>query len=332
MIQYSYPSPQYGDVLFIRSREKSSFVSAYLQKYLLDPLARTSTRLFSHVAVAIDGSWALEAVPDEPSDCPDDEVGKLAEWTGVCLKHGVRIVHVADLIIPARRHALDFAVLRPGSEILASAKSLLATSPEIVELIGNAYSVDRLKATVESAIGFALPRMIKKNFFDWSSNPEDLATKMGVDAEFRAKVAQGVLELDLKLQSATYFCSQLVVELLHRANILSESEKLDDITPTGLFNVLTHHKPDWVDVTDTDYSREAVECMTQVSVSSLRDSYATQLALIRLALMGIAVSNNFAVTQAGVEAMTRSCDKWNGILNKINPRKSEAGSGGADKT
>jgi hypothetical protein len=314
----SSPTAQCGDVLFSRSGEKSSSISCLLQVALLDPLAKNASHWFSHVAIAIDSSFALEAVPgDEPSSgvAPQPERGP---WSGVALDSGVRLIPLADIFIPAWANRTKLTVLRHCQGEALSKEHFLLTSPQISDVLGSAYSIQTLKRSVESTIRFDLPTMVKDKLFNWSSRPEDLATKMGVDAELRAKIEKDLPNYVLKLKSRTYFCSQLVASLLKVAGMLTTTDNLDQVTPTGLYNLLIRRSAEWSDVTESDYSTEAVEFASRLPVISCQADYYQSLALLKALIQpSKALAQASEVASEYIKEMNSFCDATTKNLEKM---------------
>jgi hypothetical protein len=96
--------PYKGAVIFINSSLRDTFASR-LGQWLLDSIASDSPKTFGHTAIAINDTLAIEAMPADPADIaaistPLPHTAKIAEWSGSELRAGVRLVPIADLIIP----------------------------------------------------------------------------------------------------------------------------------------------------------------------------------------------------------------------------------------
>jgi hypothetical protein len=307
------PSAQPGDVLFTRSEEKSALVSCLLQEWLLDPMAKGSRRHFSHVSIAIDSSFAIEAVPEEDEE-PNE--GDRKNWSEVQLRPGVRLIPLPDLFMPSLKKRSRFAVLRPRKRTPVP-KTFDLLSTEITRVLGSEYSLEQLKKSAESAIGFAMPTIIRNKLFDWSSSPEDLATRMGVDAELRAQLKASFSGYDFELEPRAFFCSQLVGYFLQRAELLPKKVDVKKLTPTGLFFILEKQPDPWEDVTDTDYSVESVIEASKVSKASCQAAYMERLAMVGLAQQSEAVKPAVEIIKRSMEKMTDFCDETLKKLDRL---------------
>jgi hypothetical protein len=88
------PTPNQGDVLFTDDLDLGAALSGYVQSRI-DPLARNANETFEHVAIAIDDSFALEAMPAKKLIATAGAALFKAKagspWSGVKLEAGTRI-------------------------------------------------------------------------------------------------------------------------------------------------------------------------------------------------------------------------------------------------
>jgi hypothetical protein len=244
----SEPTPQRGDVIFILSGEKLSHLSCLLQRALFDT-ERVAGPWFSHAAIVLNDSIALEASTLPDSNDPPT-------WSRVQLGQGVRLILLPDLLIPAKKRV----VLRHPKAAAIPLSEFEMSSPHIAGWYGSEYSIRTLRESAETAAPL-LAKIVPPSWFDWSSPPDDLATKLGLDPDFRAKVAQTLPAYQFAFQTRSFFCSQLVVVLLWHAGLLDQRFQFERLTPSGLFDVL--HRDNWADVTGTDYGDEALEAWSR---------------------------------------------------------------------
>jgi len=108
--------PESGDVLFLKPKCRDSKISIAIQRRI-DPNSYVTELSFSHVAIVLDDIPALEAMPVDQSKVKSEKFGlprtvELGKWTGSELRGGVRLVPIADVVMPAVNDNRGLAVLR----------------------------------------------------------------------------------------------------------------------------------------------------------------------------------------------------------------------------
>ena len=198
---------------------------------------------------ALDRNLALEASP-APNKLPKGhEPPRLAatvefgEWSDTELMGGVRLIPIADLVIPKMRRLRRVRVLRAPEET-GSAFALDYLDPQVLRRLGARYSIDVLRAKA-AAIIRRLPKEVVAKF-EWTSAPADIATYLDLDEELRVKIEQIIPGLDLPPAARAYFCSQLVVEVLELSGLRHARPMDAKMTPTGLATTLS--REGWRDV------------------------------------------------------------------------------------
>jgi hypothetical protein len=128
-----FPTPRSGDVLFTCEKGFARWASVQVQDRA-DPLARSSREKFTHVALAISDTMAVEAVPAPVTEADAASRGAIARflarhaasrdvkkkvhltaWTDVPLSFGVRCIPIADILVDARSQRFGLKVLRNKS-------------------------------------------------------------------------------------------------------------------------------------------------------------------------------------------------------------------------
>lgn len=255
------PTPAAGDVILVRSTGKEALLNCVGQS-LADPYATIGTPMFSHAALVLDDSFVVEAytTPEE-----DD-----TSWSGAPLGEGVRLRLLPDLLFPA----VNTAVWRAPKPIPAP-NELSTNSPFLVALFGSQYSIARLRTAIasRSLLGSLMNFAASKRLEEWTSTPADLGTKMGLDEEFRDKVAKLLPGLVLPPQAQDFFCSDLVARLLVRAGALPTTAP-GLITPTGLHRYLP--TLEWSDVTQSDYG-DATSHYALISKATWTSTYSERM-------------------------------------------------------
>lgn len=294
----AFPTPRVGDVIFTHSGGVDAHLSSIGQR-LLDPRAGYSTPSFSHVSIVVNETCVLEATTAE--DARDgDPPGGWGAWTGVELEAGVRVSPVIDSLVPAYLKGTNLAVLRRVDSTVAMRDALNVQTPQIAGIVGQAYALTALRESAEAYLPAIVTKALADNVFDWTSAPADIATMMGADAAFRERVRAVFPDYSLGFESRTYFCSELVAELLTLSGLAEIPVSEKSITPIGLFSLLTGSASGWTDVTETDYGRNAVECQMRGGSSSVATSYTITLAVIRVAQLSAATGKTLEfVERAG---------------------------------
>jgi hypothetical protein len=159
-----------GDVIFSRGRSKQSAVSRFIQGHI-DPLAKGALQSFSHVSIVLDSFCAVEAVPVESMNSDGTITQEMGQRSGMPLGYGVRMLTLADLLGPLWDDGAPVAVLRPRHFTQNASQVVTLCSRQVAGSVGMEYSIDQLKRTAESYLGFMLPRTVKTHLFPWSSPP-----------------------------------------------------------------------------------------------------------------------------------------------------------------
>jgi hypothetical protein len=261
-----FPTPKCGDIFFTRQTKGVESITSVLVQLLVDEKARKSSKQFTHAAIAADSKHVLEAVPE-----PDEEEMRKARkdptkgvWSDVDLSFGVRVRPIPDLIIEAWKSGSDLVGLRKPSVSSDNCKQLDLGSDEILLRIGNPYSIDDIRYSLETYVkkltNIDLRPWTEAYAESWSSRATDLEALMGLTDEFRREMERVAPNCLTEYRSRKYFCSQLVSDLLCRADMLEAKHTTRDITPTGLYGILINLG--WVDVTESDYGTDMIEALS----------------------------------------------------------------------
>lgn len=295
--------PQPGDVLFINSPELVTYASWFVQSWL-DADANDATRSFGHVAIMITDLLALEAMPTDPKDM-------IGQWTGSKLREGVRLIPIADLIIPIMPSAEQLIVLRAPAVDEATLSNFTAPHPSVLQMLQSKYSIDMLRKEVEARA----PKIVMNLFtskFDWTSNPNDMTTRLNLDQELRSKIKNMLPDLSLPDVARTYFCSQAVIKCLKIAGLVPNDFANDLTTPTGLYKLLDDRK--WDDVTAHYKCAPDVQQYLDMIPEAHAASYTEFLAMTVSATQEQAGKLGIEIIEKGLEAMSR---KSNEIIKKL---------------
>ncbi|WP_160107276.1 hypothetical protein [Pseudomonas izuensis] len=270
MNSFILPKPQCGDVIFTSTNSRFNRIASFWAQRKIDAMAHESSRYFTHVAVAINDTIALEAVPAPiasasllattaskiaPKMHAEDAPTK-SHWSKVDLDFGVRLIPIGDILVGAMEKKSPLLVLRSGLDTTESAKRLDILSPYILATIGCAYSIDELQQSMENNLN-PLQKLISSNLPNLMSSASDLYTMMNLTPEHLAFLDEWAPDALPEYQLRSYYCSQLVQKILDHAMLTSESDIPTKITPSGLYKALTDLG--WRDVTETDYSRGCIQ-------------------------------------------------------------------------
>jgi hypothetical protein len=249
-----YPTPRRGDVLFTNGCNPVEAIISVLAQQLVDPLAKGENAGFGHVAIALDNFHAFEAMPeskDKKSVRSDGRLKQVARWSGVKLEFGARLVPLPDIFIPNRSR---LTVLRAPETVELSEQAFEITSPFISSLVGSEYSIEALRNSAERILRIVSPYIIRV-LAKGSSAPHDLAHEVAIDEELKARMT--VPSYAFPFESRTFFCSQLVIDVLKKANQSFTDQLPEKTTPTGLYRLL--RKLGWKDVTESDYGASSIQ-------------------------------------------------------------------------
>jgi hypothetical protein len=309
----SVPLP--GDVLFFNSFDIGTIVSRIAQTKL-DPDADGAIRTFGHVAIAISSLLALEAVPSDPEDMRGQtavlkDTVAIGTWTGSELRGGVRLIPIADVVVPAMRGGKEMIVLRTLDVNEEALSKFTPFNPEVLRMLGSQYSIDLLRDKAGARVPKALIDFFGSKF-DWTSAPIDLSTRIGVDREFRKRVEERLLDYSLPDAARTYFCSQAVIKCLKIAELVPNDLATDLTTPSGLYRLLVDRK--WLDVSVFYRCAPDVKRYLHMTPSSHSASYTSTLAMTSVAIQQDAGGFGVAVIKSSLEAVARLCD---GVMKKL---------------
>ena len=306
--------PRPGDVLFFNWPDIETFVSRYAQTKL-DPDAEEATRTFGHVAVTITDILAIEGVPVDPKDLIGKSptianTVKIGEWTGSELRGGVRLIPIADLVIPTMMRGGDVIALRTLDADEGELSKFSPYHDGVLRMLGSQYSIDILKDRARSILPTKLLSLVGHKF-NWTSKAMDLASMVDIDPELRRRVEEHLPNYSLPEAARTYFCSQLVAKCLEFAGLIPENTATPSTTPSGLYRILLDRK--WIDVTTFyNWERDADRYLHRTPLqhsASYTDTLAITIELIGsvardLALEFIEASFN-AIGRKGGEASER---------------------------
>ena len=224
--------PQAGDVVFTYSGGLEATGSCILQRIIF---AKSFGPWFSHVAVALSDSMAIEATVLSSASS--------AAWTGAKLENGVRLQLIPDLLTESQH----WRVLRhPGAT--PTAAQLDVDSPDIAVLVGSGYSTAPLIAAAKQT-GGVLAQLVPQGRFDWNAPPDAIACCLRDDPQLCKDLTAHLSATTISSLTDDYFCSQLVGYLLARVGLLDSCPGV--ITPCELYDQLRHGE--WADVSESDY-------------------------------------------------------------------------------
>jgi hypothetical protein len=301
--------PQAGDVLFFK-RDDIETKHAGLVQRMLDRDARWALRTFGHVAIALDGVLALEAVPAEPNNSKNNQfklpnTTELSDWSGCELRGGVRLAPIADLVIHAMRTKSDFVVLR-GPKMNPEVGSILGpVSPFVVRLLGSQYSLEALKREAKAIFGETLTGLVASNF-NWTSIPIDIATKIDLGAKSREQIAAMLPKCALPDAARTYYCSQLAICSLQACELFPPNVATDLTLPTGLYRLL--HDRGWHDVTHIYRCGPEPKSYFRRTPASTAAYYTECLAMNVFAASGIPLELEVTFIAKALERATQLCE------------------------
>ena len=303
--------PRPGDVLFFNSLDVATCLSCLAQTKL-DPDAQDAIRTFGHVAVAVTNLLALEAMPSDPGDVGSHpatftETLAIGAWTGSELRAGVRLIPIADLVVPAMRSNKELTVLRTLDVDEEAPSSFNPYHTDVLRMLGSQYSVDILRASASNLMPKNLAAFINPKL-DWTSVPADLATRIGIDSELRERIEARLPDYSFYDAARTYFCSQAVVRCLKIAGLLEKGVGTDLTTPTGLFRLLLNRK--WLDV--TVFYKCAPDAQKYLDMTPLAHSasYTFALAMTSLSIQQDAVDLGLGLIRSSLEAVTKKCNDY----------------------
>lgn len=302
--------PQPGDVLFFNSFDLETIVSGIAQTKI-DPDANEATRTFGHVAIVISNLLALEAVPSDPDDMQSRiatlrDTTAIGKWTGSELRGGVRLIPIADLVVPIMHDEFEFVALRTldvGDELVSN---FTPFHRDVLPMLGSQYSIELLRQKTEARIPKALHRYLKSKF-DWSSIPNDLATRIDIDPDLRTRIEKSLPDFSLPDAARTFFCSQAVIRCLRLSGIMPSDWGTDLVTPTGLYRLLVDHK--WVDVSVLYRCAPDAKAFQNMSPMTHSASYTSTLAMTDLAIKQNAIALGAGLIDSSVEALSRLCEE-----------------------
>jgi len=284
------PTPCGGDVIFTADPGFEGYVSVMVQN-AVDPLAKISTKKFTHVAIAVSEWLALEAVPapaTEANAASDDLLARLLArlgakndaiqltdpkdtWSGHELDYGVRTIAIPDILISAEKKEAALLVLRHGS-IDTSRDLYDVFSDKFIGRLGGEYSVANLRTSMEAAMANsdgmfdrAFPMWTRfklwfaKNAPHWTAPAKDIRSQAGLSASEMYDLEKYVPKAFPDYKQRPYFCSQLVPVLLHEAKLLDSNAVDENVTPSGLYTALV--RLNWRDTTATDYGSASIQAM-----------------------------------------------------------------------
>ena len=303
------PTPKPLDVLFTSSKIDPYSIGSILLQLFADKRAIPARQRFSHVSIVLDGQFALEAMPGE-----GESKGKFTEAT---LEPGVRFIPLPDIIVPAWKEDSNFVVMRSQRADTITPDEFGLQSPYILEILGSAYSLEKLRESAEARLQ-ALPEAalnFLRSKFDWKAPARDVGSRL-VEREVRESLEKLIPGYVFPFKTASYFCSQLVADLLAKAGLLHFTEKADTITPTGLFAQLDASS-EWEDVTTSDYSRAAIEATSTLSPATWKTEYLASKGEVMLRLMLRGIESAFELKTAVDRMMDDKRDYFSQWLEKL---------------
>jgi hypothetical protein len=298
--------PRPGDVLFLNSPDVETFVSRFAQTKI-DPNAVAATRTFGHVAVTITDVLAIEAVPTDPKDLIGKSptlphTVKIGEWTGSELRGGVRLIPIADLVIPEMRRGGHVVVLRTLDADEPKLSNFSPYHEGVQRILGSEYSIDVLKEQAGSIVPKALVDLIGPKF-KWTSEPLDFATFVDVDPALRHRIEERLPSYALPEVARTYFCSQVAAKCLEFAGLIAEEITTALTTPSGLYRILIDLK--WIDVTNLYLCDPYADRYLHRTPLAHSASYTSTLAMIGISIRSDAMDRALEFIKASLDAIGR---------------------------
>lgn len=295
--------PQSGDVIFVGRPDIGTLASG-LAQMAIDPDARRPRRLFGHAAVVVSPLVALEAYP--AADELDGHSFELphsvtrGQWTHAELRAGVRLIPIADIAIPAMKGGADLRVLRSADPPYTSGPPLTPGHQVVLTALGSQYSLGALTKAkgLAAKLGPAVARKLA-----WTSVPNDLATRLGINDDLRKRVEAMMPEFMLPDAARTFFCSELVVVCLRAAKLLPDDAGTERITPTGLDHLLTNRG--WTDVSSLYQCQPDTDTYLHMTPLGHSASYTETLAITELGTKQLALILQVEFLKASLDAFGR---------------------------
>jgi hypothetical protein len=312
-------SAQPFDVIFTRSKLTESFGSIAIEP-LADPEAWNATRRFSHVSIALDERFGLEAVPTEDDPKP-------GAFSGIVLGAGVRLVPLLDLSTAAREEGTAFVVLRSvGAKTAAAYGNFTWRSKVVLEIFDSEYSLGPMKESVEANLR-ALPEPVLEKLrskFTWTSPRGDLASLIS-RADVRSSLEKAIPGYTFPFETHSFYCSKLVSFLLHRCGLF-QTDDIERVGPSGLFHRLVR-SGDWTDVTESDYVTSSRDALSTISSILLANEYHAHMHEIRVRRMLLGLDAALELGGLIKEKIDADLDRFAVLFNDLdlgNPARSIA--------
>jgi hypothetical protein len=138
-----------------------------------------------------------------------------------------------------------------------------------------------------------------------TSTPIDFSTRLALDEDLRGKITDMHPDFILPEIARTYFCSQLAIDCLQAANVLTEDGG-HVLTPTGLFALLCGN---WLDVTEVYRSAPNPDYYLDWPPIEHEAHYVSQLSMIELRLKAKSLELQGQFIKASMGQMNRLCEK-----------------------
>lgn len=208
----------------------------------------------------------------------------------------------------------------PNQDLPFDSQKLSSLNPYVIALLGSEYSISVLKESVDTILPRIVATVLKDTGFNWSSEPEDLAAKLGIDDAFRQKVAEGILPYTPSFKSSTFFCSQLVGILLQHAGLIPQGSFKDAITPTGLYATLKN--AEWRNVTESDYLCDVPDTSNEsIAKASCVAAYLETMGAVHLNKNQAAVVEATKILEAAFKGMKDILDGADRLLDRLRGKK-----------
>jgi hypothetical protein len=311
------PTPNAGDVIFVYKPALTACLNCLVQSRINSDLGTPVSRWFSHVAIVLNEQVAFEATPtpspkhnnDSWSGAPHVVEGKeIAPNKKMMLNEGARLVLLPDLLYGATRRA----VLRCPSSSPIPPNDFDLTAEHIGLMYGSQYSLSALRQSFEASlpvIAKSMSKPVVELIDQIASSAADEFAKLLQDNNYFSSEIQRVLGTNPIRQ---FFCSQLVVAMLLHAKLIQNKPGLKNITPFGLFELLVTNG--WQDVSDTDYSDDAIQNWLQGDKTVWEIRYLTAVGTISHFRM---VHLNKAATTAAQMAFAAATNHLDQIIDRL---------------
>jgi hypothetical protein len=141
-----------------------------------------------------------------------------------------------------------------------------------------------------------------------SSAPHDLAHELAIDEKLKARIAETVPSYVYPFQSRKFFCSQLVIDVLKKANQSFTDQLPEKTTPTGLYRLL--RELGWNDVTESDYGASSIQNYDRSTMGAhCRANYSEAQAMLKINRQLLASQESIKFIGETFNALNAFCEE-----------------------